>query len=143
MKRYGRYIFISTALMLLYLAVLFFCCLYDFSDTEIQISGYFLGIRSDKWVHFAMFLPYPLVCRFLLYILNPFDGKRYMTSMTILLSGIMLACMTELFQLWFTNYRSMDYTDCIADCVGLVTGTFAAHCLFVLLTDKKNPAASK
>ena len=142
MRKYGRYIFVSTALMLVYLSVLFFCCLYDFSDTDIKISEYFLGIRSDKWVHFAMFLPYPLVCRLLLYILNPFKGKRYVTSMTILLSGILLAAMTEFFQLWFTDYRSMDYTDGIADCVGLMAGTLVAHYIFVHL-HKKNPAATE
>ena len=87
-----------------------------------------------------MFLPYPFVCRLLLYILNPFKGKRYVTSMTILLSGILLAAMTELFQLWFTDYRSMDYTDGIADCVGLMAGTLVAHYIFVHL-HKKNPAA--
>ena len=89
-----------------------------------------------------MFLPYPFVCRLLLHITNPFNGKKYITSAIILFSGILLAAMTELFQFWFTNYRSMDYTDGIADCVGLMAGTLIAHYIFVHL-HKKNPAAAE
>ena len=48
-----------TILFLTYIALVFFCCLYSFSNTELDISKYFLGIRLDRYVHFTMFFPYP------------------------------------------------------------------------------------
>lgn len=141
MKKYGCYIFIATASMALYLAALFFCTLYDFSDIHISIGRRFLGISSDKWIHFAMFFPYPFVCRGLLSIFYPFRRRKYITSLTIFVSGILLAAITELFQFWFTNYRSMDFYDSLADVIGVISAVFVSHCLFhFILSAKKSPA---
>lgn len=143
MKKYGRYIFIATVSMALYLAVLFFCTLYDFSDTGISIGHMFLGIRSDKWIHFAMFFPYPFVCRGLLSIFYPFRRRRHITSLTIFVSGVLLAAITELFQFWFTDYRSMDFYDSLADVIGVMSAVLVSHYLFhYMLSAKKSPATS-
>ena len=105
-----------------------FFCFYRFSSTDIDLSRYFLGIRLDRYAHFAMFFPYPfiawLTCR---YTSRSQLLRRHAITVT-LISGLIFAGMTELFQDWFFPSRQGDVMDFTADSISVISG-----CLIVRL----------
>ncbi|MDD2242274.1 MAG: VanZ family protein [Bacteroidales bacterium] len=119
---------LALCILLLYYAVLLFLCLYHFKNTGI--SNYFLGIPTDKCIHFCMFFPFPFVVWFFIklnYKLHITDGWMYLI---IILAGICTAFITEFLQ-GLTTYRSEDPADAIADTIGIIAG-----CLLLLATRK-------
>lgn len=107
---------------MLYFAVLLFLCLADFGGVSVPQT--FLGIPSDKVVHFAMFFPFPLIAWFtvITYARNKVKMSRALSW--ILFSGVAFAFLTEIMQ-GITDYRSKDYWDTLADIAGTVAGCIA------------------
>lgn len=106
----GADILVKT-LFIIYILMVMFFCFYRFSSTDIDLSRYFLGIRLDRYAHFAMFFPYPfiawLTCR---YTSRSQLLRRHAITVT-LISGLIFAGMTELFQDWFFPSRQGDVMD--------------------------------
>ena len=119
---------IVTIALILYIFLVFFCCLYKFSGTDnIDLAQYFLGIRLDRYIHFTMFFPYPFVAW--LYIKSSKRGtfySKYKYS-TILLTGLILASVAEASQEMLTSYRDTDPFDLIANFMGISVATIIVY----------------
>jgi len=129
MKKIKSYL-VVTALMLIYVALVFFCCLHNFSSgPDLDLGKYFLGIRLDRYIHFTMFFPYPFVAwLFLNYsrMANTFSKYAYPT---ILISGLFFATLAEASQEMLTLYRDTDPFDFVANLTGISVGTLLV-CVF-------------
>lgn len=122
-----RYSGIAAAIYLLYIATVFFLCLYHFkSNPEIPMS--FLGIPMDKIVHFCMMFPFPFLTLLFLKFTCSASLKGFWLYSIIFLFGISLAIITEFCQEVLTSYRSPDITDVAADLCGI-----AAGCILIML----------
>ena len=103
---------------ILYLAAVVYLCFGKFEQTP-DIPWSFLGIPSDKLVHFCMFFPFPILA-FL-----AFDKYTETPKSTFLFTGVtyavglLLAVGTEWGQAHLTTWRSGDPWDFAADVVGL------------------------
>ena len=103
----------------LYVAGVLFLCFGHFDSTP-SIPTSFLGIPTDKIVHFAMFFPFPILA-FL-----AFDRFTETVKSTLLFVGItfivglLLAFATEWGQAHLTEYRSGDPMDLLADTTALL-----------------------
>ncbi len=126
---------IVTTLMLLYVALVFFCCLYNFSgDDTMDLGQYFLGIRLDRYIHFTMFFPYPFVAwLFLNYSKKSIVYKDY-TYALIIITGLLLASFAEASQELFTKYRDTDPFDLGANITGILVATLILYILHKPLT---------
>lgn len=124
-------------LTVLYLAAVAVLCFANFGSLS-EMPRSFLGIPTDKLVHFAMFLPFPALAFF------SFDFKRMGVLKTLiylaLLFGIgcFLAWGTEFIQSKLP-YRSMDPDDFSADRIGLACGALIAF--FIQLFSRKRTNA--
>lgn len=114
---------LSIAVTIIYVAAVLFLCLYDFSDTGIKLPSRFMGIGVDKYIHFAMFLPFP----FLLTGCSGNIKNRNLRSLLIFVAGILLAAITEAGQYFFTELRSCDILDFLADALAITVGTLLAR----------------
>ena len=109
-------------LFFLYLAAVLVLCFAQFKSTP-DVPTSFLGIPTDKVVHFCMFFPFPILA-FL-----AFDRYTDSVRSTLLFSGItllvgfLLAWGTEWGQAHLTDYRSGDPLDLLADGTALVLST--------------------
>ena len=107
---------------ILYLLAVLYLCFGKFENTP-DLPWSFLGIPSDKLVHFCMFFPFPILA-FL-----AFDRYTDSVRSTLLFSGItllvgfLLAWGTEWGQAHLTDYRSGDPLDLLADGSALVLST--------------------
>ena len=116
-------------LFFVYVAAVLFLCFGHFDSTP-DVPTSFLGIPTDKLVHFGMFFPFPILA-FL-----AFDRYTGTVRSTLLFSGItflvgiLLAFGTEWGQAHLTNYRSGDPMDLTADILAL-----ALSCLIVVFWD--------
>ena len=102
----------------LYVAGVLFLCFGHFDNTpDVPMS--FLGIPTDKLVHFTMFFPFPILA-FL-----AFDQFTETVKSTLLFTGItfivgvLLAFGTEWGQAHLTEYRSGEPLDLAADILAL------------------------
>ena len=117
MSKVQRIIF--RILFFLYLAGMLFLCFWQFEPLYTTPKT-LLGIPLDKLVHFAMFLPFPVLA-FLAFDQYTETLKRTLIFVGItLVVGLVLAAGTEWGQATFTNYRQGDPLDFLADTVGLV-----------------------
>lgn len=107
---------------IVYLLAVLYLCFGKFENTP-DIPWSFLGIPSDKLVHFCMFFPYPILA-FL-----AFDRFTDTSKSTFLFSGItwvlglLLAVATEWGQAHLTDYRSGDPWDLLADALAITLST--------------------
>jgi hypothetical protein len=107
---------------ILYLLAVLYLCFGKFDNTP-DIPWSFLGIPSDKLVHFCMFFPFPILA-FL-----AFDRFTETPKSTFLFSGItwvlgmILAFGTEWGQAHLTDYRSGDPWDLLADGLAITLST--------------------
>ena len=109
-------------LFFLYVAGVLFLCFGHFESTpDVPMS--FLGIPTDKLVHFGMFFPFPILA-FL-----AFDKYTETPKATFLFSGItwvlglLLALGTEWGQAHLTTWRSGDPLDLTADALSITLST--------------------
>ncbi|GAB1373287.1 MAG: VanZ family protein [Bacteroidales bacterium] len=105
-------------LFIIYLALVFFFCLYSFKDTGVDLSSTIFGIRADRVAHFIMFFPYPLSAW--LAVKKELREKMGRFSHPVILgSGILVAILAELLQST-TPTRDSDPFDLIANIAGLI-----------------------
>ena len=87
----------------------------------------------DKIIHFLLFFSWAVAVRF---------DFPHLNKLLVFLIGLIFSCLTEVFQL-FTEDRSFDYFDMLADAVGIATGlilsSLVIRIIFSLL--KKLPGA--
>ncbi len=78
----------------------------------------------DKIVHFLLFFAWAIAIRFDFPSLN---------KILVFVIGIVFSCFTEVLQL-FTEDRSFDFFDMLADAIGLATGLILSHLIIRILT---------
>lgn len=106
-------------LFFLYVAGVLFLCFGRF-DNAPSISWNFLGIPSDKLVHFCMFFPFPILA-FLAFDQYTDNVPKTLAFVGVtFLVGVLLAMGTEWGQAHLTDYRSGDKWDWVADVSALV-----------------------
>ena len=106
-------------LFLLYLTGVLYLCFGRFDNTP-SIEWTLFGIPTDKLVHFCMFFPFPILA-FLAFDRYTETARQTFTFVGITLAvGILLALGTEWGQAHFTDYRSGDPWDLVADISALV-----------------------
>ena len=106
-------------LFFLYVAGVLFLCFGRF-DNAPSVEWSFLGIPSDKLVHFCMFFPFPILA-FLAFDKYTESVPRTLLFVGLtLLVGVVLAVGTEWGQAHLTDYRSGDPLDLAADVTALV-----------------------
>lgn len=112
----------SKIIYIVYIATVLFLCLFNFSDTNIQLEESYLGIPADKLIHSLIFMPYPYFCWLALrYSIHIPWIKRY-ALLSSIISGILFAAGTEIAQMTLTQNRTADIYDFIADMCGLTIG---------------------
>ncbi|MBR4134092.1 MAG: VanZ family protein [Bacteroidales bacterium] len=108
---------LARIVFLLYLAAVLYLCFGNFSDMS-SVAKHFLGIESDKVVHFLMFLPFPI----LFYMAFGWRTRNPWHSMLMVLAILALGCLiaagTELVQ-ELIPYRAADIADFMADFLAL------------------------
>ncbi len=109
-------------LFFLYLAGILFLCFGHFKSLPSAPTA-ILGIPADKLVHFAMFLPFPILA-FLAFDQFTQTAKQTLAFVGVTLAvGLMLAGLTEWGQAALTDYRSGEPLDFLADSLGLLTSS--------------------
>lgn len=114
-----------------YLAAVAVLCFGSFSSLP-EVSKTFLGIPTDKVVHFCMFFPFPILA-FLAY--DKYTGDRrsvIVFGLITFLIGCLLAAGTELGQAFLTDYRTGDSMDFLADFIALFSGSLIATSIDLL-----------
>lgn len=111
-------------LLVLYLAAVAWLCFGCF-DNAPSIQESFLGIPTDKLVHFSMFLPFPIIARGLFIGITKKPIHSLLLILGLFLVGCVIAGGTELGQ-GLTDYRSADPKDFLADGIGLAVGAIVA-----------------
>ena len=120
---------LALVLFAVYLGAVAYCCFGHFNDLPEIGQDSLFGIPMDKVVHFLMFFPFPILCFIV------FSNHVYKTWHTILavcvvfLAGCLIAAGTEIGQS-FTDYRSCDIMDFVADATSL-----AISSVIVLIID--------
>lgn len=108
-------------LFAIYIALVFFFCLYSFGDTGINLSKFIFGIRADRIAHFIMFFPYPISAWLALKgnLRKLFPGY---SQITVLVSGFGLAFVAESLQK-LNPARESDLFDLAANFAAIAAGT--------------------
>ncbi len=123
-------------LTLLYLAAVAVLCFAKFSSLS-SVPGSFLGIPTDKIVHFFMFLPFPVLALLSFELKKPHLFKLVLIVVLLFITGCLLAWATEYVQ-GLLPYRDMDPKDFRADSLGLLVGSVVSFLLFVFAVKKAN-----
>ena len=105
-------------LFFLYLAAVLVLCFAQFKSTP-DVPTSFLGIPTDKVVHFCMFFPFPILA----YLANDKYTDTPLRALAALVSicaiGAIFAGLTEIGQS-LLPYRYEDISDFRADCLAIV-----------------------
>lgn len=118
-------------MLLLYLGAVAYLC-FATQDGLPKLTEWKFPIPPDKCVHFAMFIPWPILSCL---AVKPIGGRSAGTVLLLLgmtLLGFAIAGVTEWIQ-GMLPYRSKDINDLIADSLGLCSGAllFAAFYPFL------------
>lgn len=109
-------------LFLLYLTGVLYLCFGRF-DNAPSVEWSLFGIPADKLVHFCMFFPFPILA-FLAFDRYTETARQTLAFVGITLAvGLLLAVGTEWGQAHFTDYRSADPWDFVADTSALVVSS--------------------
>lgn len=121
-------------LFALYLITVLILCFAPFESAP-DVPELIWGIPMDKWVHFLMFTPFPVLAylAFDQYEKTPRQGLGFVAA--IYLTGIFLAFATEWGQAHFTETRVGDPLDFAANSIGLTLGSLAV--LWIHLRKRK------
>jgi len=121
MKR--GFLFTIRILFLIYLAAVCCLCFLNLSFTQdMDIPGYIWGIRTDRIVHYLMFLPFLILAIPVFNLSRKSTGLKIWRCLLVFISGILFAASTELIQKYFLTAREGDIIDFKADMLGLATG---------------------
>lgn len=128
---------ISTAriLMILYILALAAICFGNMENLP-KVHKTFLGLEWDKYVHFLMFLPFPLITYWAAGVEPANPWKAIGRTLCIFLAGCLIAAATEIGQ-EFLPYRSADPKDFLADAIALAVASLAVF-LIMLFTGIRN-----
>ena len=121
--------------MILYVIAVAWLCFANFSKLP-DVPRTFLGIPTDKVVHFCMFFPFPILA-FLAYdpyTTTPWQALAALVSICAI-GGIFAGC-TELIQEQLA-YRSKDINDFGADCLAIGLSGLLVFTIDVLKMRKK------
>lgn len=113
---------IYTAAFILYMtAVAALCFLRPENLPQIETDS-FLGIPTDKMLHFLMFLPFPILSSGI--FINKETAVPQTTAIIFILTltGTVVAYGTEVLQS-LTGYRTYEAADFYADAAGIAAGT--------------------
>ena len=87
------------------------------------------GIQMDKVIHFIMYLPYPLLALWAFY-----NGEKWGRFLLIvLLLGVGYSGAVELMQALFTDSRSAEWGDLLANSLGMGTTCLLSALVFWIL----------
>lgn len=112
---------ISRILFVIYLCAVAYLCLHTF-DNQPKIPFTIWGLPSDKVIHFFMFFPFPFMA-YISYDKRIYTNARsWMFAGATLLLGVIVAGITEIAQM-FTETRSAEWSDYLADCLALLVMT--------------------
>ncbi len=107
---------------ILYLLAVLYLCFGKFENTP-DIPWSFLGIPSDKLVHFCMFFPYPILAFLAFDRFTDTPKSTFLFSGITWVLGLLLAVATEWGQAHLTDYRSGDPWDLLADVLAITLST--------------------
>jgi VanZ family protein len=104
--------------MVLYLAAVGYLLFANFEKLS-SIPRVFLGIPTDKIVHFCMFFPFPILAYLAYDQLTDTPLKAFAALVSICAIGAIFAGLTEIGQS-LLPYRYEDISDFRADCLAIV-----------------------
>ena len=107
---------------IVYLLAVLYLCFGKFENTP-DIPWSFLGIPSDKLVHFCMFFPYPILAFLAFDRFTDTPKSTFLFSGITWVLGLLLAVATEWGQAHLTDYRSGDPWDLLADALAITLST--------------------
>ncbi len=107
---------------IVYLLAVLYLCFGKFENTP-DILWSFLGIPSDKLVHFCMFFPYPILAFLAFDRFTDTPKSTFLFSGITWVLGLLLAVATEWGQAHLTDYRSGDPWDLLADALAITLST--------------------
>lgn len=107
---------------IVYLLAVLYLCFGKFENTP-DLPWSFLGIPSDKLVHFCMFFPYPILAFLAFDRFTDTPKSTFLFSGITWVLGLLLAVATEWGQAHLTDYRSGDPWDLLADVLAITLST--------------------
>lgn len=111
-----RSIFFSIA-MVVYIGVVAYLLFANFEKLS-SVPRLFLGIPTDKVVHFCMFFPFPILAYLAYDRLTDTPLKALAALVSICAIGAVFAGLTEIGQS-LLPYRTQDISDFRADCIAI------------------------
>lgn len=114
-------------LFIIYLLMVLFFCFYKFSGSSIDLGKHFLGIRLDRYAHFAMFFPYPFIAWLTCNYSKTFKKIKKYSLVVIFFTGLIFASLTEVCQDLLFEYRQGDSLDFAADATGILIATIIVY----------------
>ena len=104
-------------ILVLYIAAVGFLCFANFHQMS-NVPRSFLGIGTDKIVHFLMFFPFPILAFFAYDRLTKTPWQALAALVSICAIGCAFAGLTEVIQETLP-YRTKDLHDFGADCIAV------------------------
>ena len=117
-------------LLIIYIIALAVLCFGHF-DSPPDFHEKILGFEPDKFVHFLMFLPFPLLCYYAIGK-NPSGPWKAIGAVVLIFgAGCLIAAATEIVQ-GFLPYRSADPKDFKADTAALALVSLVVFILMLI-----------
>ena len=124
---------ISLGLFCTYVAAVMLLCVIK-TDSLPELPKFYLGIPLDKIMHFAMFLPFPILGYMAFYPTEKGCMREFAVLGIMFLLGVGFAFATERLQA-MTDYRSYEINDMLADLIGIATGAIIG--IIIILKRRK------
>lgn len=128
-------VWIIRILLVLYLAAVAVLCFANFTKIP-DVPRNIFGIPADKLVHFAMFLPFPVLGFFSLNVKRLGVVKTLIIIVLLFCLGCLMAWGTEYYQ-GLLPYRTMDPADFKADRIALACGSVVTFIIALFVHRKK------
>src|SRR5574344_443216 len=101
-------IIVARVILIVYLITVISLCFLTISTPNINMNDSFLGIEYDKYVHFLMFLPFPIL--FWINLVLKKKSPKWPIVITFII-GLTLSAFTEISQWLFLKSRTGDIMD--------------------------------
>lgn len=105
----------------IYLICVLFLCFGRFDNAQDDLPNFILGIPMDKVGHFLMFVPFTIIAVYGFHRSTGKAGRFILFMFLAYLLGTAMAAGIEIGQS-YTDYRSCDAFDFMADTLGLCFG---------------------